>query len=155
MTELGMCDLCVHKDKGMNEDPCHYCEAVPGTFEFAYQDLIENAKDKAIKECVDKFADILSNIKEICGRNCPVKCDWGTENSCKDMCKKWLEEQLKEQIMSNPCRLDTTTQNKIAYAMGFEDGRAEAEKEMQDFVENKCRELGIDYTQIFTCNPAD
>lgn len=31
--------------------------------------------------------------------------------------------------MSNPCRLDDTTQNKVAYAMGFEDGRADAIKE--------------------------
>lgn len=25
----------------------------------------------------------------------------------------------------------------------------------QDFVERKCKELGIDYTQIYTCNSAD
>ena len=28
--------------------------------------------------------------------------------------------------MSNPCKLDDTTQNKVAYAIGYEKGRAEA-----------------------------
>lgn len=51
--------------------------------------------NKATDDCIDKFADILSNIKEICGRNCPVNCNWGTTTNCKDMCRKWLAEQLK------------------------------------------------------------
>ena len=29
------------------------------------------------------------------------------------------------------------------------------EHDMQEFVENRCRELGIDYTLIFTCNSVD
>lgn len=28
--------------------------------------------------------------------------------------------------MSNPCRLDDTTQNKVAYGIGYEQGRADA-----------------------------
>ena len=52
-------------------------------------------RNDAIDECADKFADILSNVPNLCGRSCPVKCNWGTEKSCKDMCKKWLLEQLK------------------------------------------------------------
>lgn len=28
-------------------------------------------------------------------------------------------------------------------------------KDMQDFVERRCKELGIDYAAIFTCNSAD
>lgn len=51
----------------------------------------------AIEECADKFADILSDIPNLCGTLCPVKCNWGTEENCKTMCKKWLLERLKEQ----------------------------------------------------------
>lgn len=29
------------------------------------------------------------------------------------------------------------------------------EHDMQEFVENRCRELGIDYTLIFTCHSVD
>ena len=37
----------------------------------------------------------------------------------------------------------------------WNDGYKKGEKNMQDFVECRCRELGIDYTLIFTCNNAD
>lgn len=33
----------------------------------------------------------------------------------------------------------------------YQQGRAD----MQDWVENRCKELGIDYIAIFTCNSAD
>lgn len=58
---------------------------------------IEQIRAEVIEECADKFADVLSNMNEICGRNCPIKCNWGTEIGCKDMCKQWFLEQLKEQ----------------------------------------------------------
>jgi len=38
--------------------------------------------------------------------------------------------------MSNPCRLDNTTQNKIAYAIGYENGRADAIDEVLQIVHN-------------------
>lgn len=41
------------------------------------------------------------------------------------------------------------------YYNGWNDGYKKGEKNMQDFVESRCRELGIDYTLIFTCNNAD
>lgn len=57
-------------------------------------------REKAVADgmdiAIDKFAEILSNIPNICGTQCPVKCNWGTEDSCKEMCKKWLAEQLKD-----------------------------------------------------------
>lgn len=58
--------------------------------------LLAEERNKAIDDCIDKFANILSNIPNICGRQCPVKCNWGTEENCKEMCKKWLKEQLKD-----------------------------------------------------------
>ncbi|MCQ2369250.1 MAG: hypothetical protein MJ007_02100 [Paludibacteraceae bacterium] len=57
----------------------------------------EQGRADTIDECIDKFAEIMSNMYQICGRSCPVNCNWGTTTSCKDMCKKWLFEQLKEQ----------------------------------------------------------
>lgn len=38
---------------------------------------------------------------------------------------------------------------------GFDEGYEKGRADMQEFVENRCKELGIDYTQIFTCEPAD
>lgn len=60
------------------------------------RDMIEQIRTDAIDECADIFADVLSNVPNLCGRSCPVKCNWGTEKSCKDMCKEWFLEQLKE-----------------------------------------------------------
>lgn len=57
---------------------------------------LEEYEGQIINKAIDKFAEILSNIPNICGRQCPVKCNWGTEDSCKEMCKKWLSEQLKD-----------------------------------------------------------
>ena len=37
------------------------------------------------------------------------------------------------------------------YGLGYKNG----ERNMQEFVENRCRELGIDYTLIFTCHSVD
>lgn len=70
----------------------------------SYQELEFHDKQiraNAIEECADLFAEILSNISNICGTNCPVKCNWGTEDTCEDMCKKWFIEQLKEQSATN------------------------------------------------------
>lgn len=53
-------------------------------------------KTDAIDECIDKFAEIMSNMHQICGRSCPVDCNWGTTTNCKVECKKWLRKQLKE-----------------------------------------------------------
>lgn len=41
--------------------------------------------------------------------------------------------------------------NLIERKKGYEQGM----KDMQDFVERRCKELGIDYAAIFTCNSAD
>lgn len=41
------------------------------------------------------------------------------------------------------------------YYNGWNDGYKKGESNMQDFVENRCRKLGIDYTLIFTCNSLD
>lgn len=51
----------------------------------------------AIEKCADIFAETLSNMPQICGRSCPVDCAWGTEETCKNIIKKWLAEQIKEQ----------------------------------------------------------
>lgn len=59
--------------------------------------IYNKGRADAIEVCADLFAEILSNISNICGTNCPIKCNWGTEDTCKDMCKKWFIEQLKEQ----------------------------------------------------------
>ena len=56
----------------------------------------EKGRADAIEKCIDKFAEIMSNMHQICGRSCPVDCNWGTTTNCKDKCKKWLKEQLKE-----------------------------------------------------------
>lgn len=61
------------------------------------RDMIEQIRADAIEKCIDKFAEIMSNMHQICGRSCPVDCNWGAEGKCKDRCKKWLREQLKEQ----------------------------------------------------------
>lgn len=70
-----------------------YCEKMKARKESDY----EQGRTDTIDECIDKFAEIMSNMKQICGRSCPVNCNWGTTTSCKDMCKKWLFEKLKEQ----------------------------------------------------------
>lgn len=59
--------------------------------------LVESTRAETIEECADLFSNILPDMTNVCGINCPVKCNWGTEESCKDMCKKWFLEQLKEQ----------------------------------------------------------
>lgn len=69
-------------EKELNE--IHLCEC-------------NKVRTDTIDECADKFADILSNIPGLCVGLCPVKCNWGTEENCKTMCKKWLLERLKEQ----------------------------------------------------------
>ena len=40
-------------------------------------------------------------------------------------------------------------------AKDVDKARTKGEHDMQEFVENRCRELGIDYTLIFTCNSVD
>lgn len=40
-------------------------------------------------------------------------------------------------------------------ANDMDKAKAKGEHEMQEFVENRCRELGIDYTLIFTCHSVD
>ena len=40
-------------------------------------------------------------------------------------------------------------------AKDVDKARTKGEHDMQEFVENRCRELGIDYTLIFTCNSLD
>lgn len=60
------------------------------------KEFVQEIKENVVSDCVNKFAEILSNIPLMCGENCPVKCNWGTTMSCKDMCKAWLREQLKE-----------------------------------------------------------
>lgn len=39
----------------------------------------------------------------------------------------------------------------VGYDKGYQQGRTD----MQEFVETRCKELGIDYILIFTCNSAD
>lgn len=41
------------------------------------------------------------------------------------------------------------------YYNGWNDGCKKCESNMQDFVESRCRELGIDYTLIFPCHSLD
>ena len=60
------------------------------------EDYEEQIRAEVIDECADLFSNILSDMTNVCGINCPVKCNWGTEESCKDMCKKWLLEKFKE-----------------------------------------------------------
>lgn len=50
---------------------------------------------EVINECSELFAETMTNMTNICGTNCPIKCNWGTEETCKDMCKKWFIEQLR------------------------------------------------------------
>ena len=59
--------------------------------------FVDEIRTDAIEECTDKFAEIMSNMPQICGRSCPVDCAWGTEETCKNIIKKWLAEQIKEQ----------------------------------------------------------
>lgn len=45
--------------------------------------------DKQIRKdtidgCIDKFAEIMINIPLLCNENCPVDCDWRTEETCKE-----------------------------------------------------------------------
>lgn len=36
--------------------------------------------------------------------------------------------------MSNPCRLDDTTQNKIAYAIGYEKGKLDVINKIKEYI---------------------
>lgn len=77
------------KEMGWCEEAQTYCSIA--------EDSYQQGKADEIKECADKFADILSDMPNLCGTLCPVKCNWGTEENCKTMCKKWLLAKLKEQ----------------------------------------------------------
>ena len=41
------------------------------------------------------------------------------------------------------------------YDEGVKNGIKQGRADMQEFVEKRCKELGIDYILIFTCNSAD
>ncbi|MDO4802584.1 MAG: hypothetical protein Q4A15_10510 [Prevotellaceae bacterium] len=79
----------------------HYCVYKDGMCELDVDEAYEQGKADMIEECIDKFAEIMSNMHQICGRSCPVDCNWGTTTNCKDKCKKWLKKQLKEQNNEN------------------------------------------------------
>lgn len=72
-------------------------ECMTDSYLLGKYDGIKQGRTDAIEVCAELFADTLSNMTQICGNNCPIKCSWGTEETCKDMCKKWFIEQLKEQ----------------------------------------------------------
>lgn len=38
------------------------------------------------------------------------------------------------------------------YSVGFDSGYKQGREDEQLFVEKRCKELGIDYIQIYTCN---
>jgi hypothetical protein len=83
--------------KGREDQGELNADTVREIHELVYQQGIEKGRADTIEECADLFADILSNMKQICGINCPIKCNWGTEKSCKDICREWFIEQVKEQ----------------------------------------------------------
>lgn len=92
----GKCDLVQNTDKliEMYDNVAEWLEELKAMRSLDKTNF-SDGYSMAIDDCIDKFAEILSNIKEMCGRNCPVNCNWGTTTNCKDMCKKWLAEQLK------------------------------------------------------------
>lgn len=50
--------------------------------------------DEKLKDFVATIcAEEVSKINNICGRGCPVNCEWGTEKSCK---RNWKEHFLKK-----------------------------------------------------------
>lgn len=83
----------IHRCYATNDDEC--IDTIIGKKHYM-TDRDRQIRADAIEECIDKFAEILSNIPNICGIECPVRCSWGAEGSCKEMCKKWLAEQLKD-----------------------------------------------------------
>lgn len=50
--------------------------------------------DKVLDVC----AEVISKLPGLCERVCPIGCDYGTEESCKESWRIYLEEQLKEGI---------------------------------------------------------
>lgn len=48
-------------------------------------------------EVIEKCAKVVSSMVGICQSSCPIGCQWGTEESCVESWKIYLNEQLKEQ----------------------------------------------------------
>lgn len=69
--------------------------------------------------------------------------------SCKDCCKYQTDACDNPKYAESGKHLCPLYVLDIEYC--YEKGRAD----MQDWVEKRCKELGIDYIAIFTCNSAD
>ena len=54
--------------------------------------------DYDVDKVLDICAEVISKLPGLCERICPIGCDYGTEESCKESWRIYLEEQLKEGI---------------------------------------------------------
>lgn len=101
----------------------------------------------------------------------------GRESAIEDAIKKLAESEdtiltdkqyytlmeMKEQNMDREAMLrECVTPNEEVFEMcdkhykdGFSEGYQQGRAEMQEFVEKRCKDLGIDYTLIFTCESVD
>ena len=69
--------------------------------------------------------------------------------SCKDCCK------YQTDACDNPKYAESGKHLCPFYVLDIEDCYQKGRADMQDWVEKRCKELGIDYIAIFTCNSGD
>lgn len=50
---------------------------------------------QGVTDTINKCAEIMSKISDMCGRNCPIDCYFGTEESCVESWKVYLEKQVR------------------------------------------------------------
>lgn len=65
--------------------------------EIEMDELESNIRENERAKVLDVVSSVLAKMNNICGRSCPVDCEWGTDESCKEQWKKYLAKQLDEQ----------------------------------------------------------
>lgn len=60
-------------------------------------ETLERYKQEIKADAIEKCAKVVSSMVGICQYSCPIGCEWGTNESCVELWKQYLTEQLKEQ----------------------------------------------------------
>lgn len=56
-----------------------------------------NGYEQGTVDTIDKCAQIISSMNDICKFSCPIGCEWNTEEGCIESWKLYLSEQIREQ----------------------------------------------------------
>ena len=77
-----------------HEQLAEWLEELKELREMVKYNAFTDGYNKAISDC----SEIVSKLPDMCVRSCPIGCDYGTEQSCKESWKIYLTEQTKSKF---------------------------------------------------------